>query len=84
MDLTIETKIALKKLFVDNYVNPVRPETPVTDADLKLTLREEKPFHFNPRRLSYIEKNALRKLLDTLLEKKLYVQVNLSTHHLLY
>ena len=70
-DLTSETKIIVKKIFVENYVNPVRPEMPVIDAELKLILREEKPFHFNPRRLSYVEKSALRKLLDTLLEKKI-------------
>lgn len=70
-ELTLEAKAKLKKLYVDNYVNQVRPNIPVTDAELKLTLKEEKPFHFNPKRLSHTEKNALRILLDSLLEKKI-------------
>jgi len=68
-ELTIETKTILKTLYVENYVKPIRPDISVTDAELKLTLKEEKPFHFNPRRLSHMEKNALRVLLDSLLEK---------------
>lgn len=68
--LTVETKTAFKRLFVDNYINPLKPDIPITDAELKLRLKEEKPFHFNLRRLSQTEKNALRMLLDSLLEKK--------------
>lgn len=36
-----------------------------------MVFKDLKPFHFNCRRLSYAEKNALRILLDSLLEQKI-------------
>lgn len=41
------------------------------EMQLELTLREHQPFHFAPRRLSYNEKDHLRKILDRLLDKKI-------------
>jgi len=49
----------------------VRPEIPVTKAEIKLVLNETKPFHFMPRRLSHVEKEKLREILEDLTERKI-------------
>ena len=61
----------LRELFMSEYVNIERPNTPKVDMELQLHLTDEKPFHFNPRRLSVFEKDELRKILDDLLERKI-------------
>ncbi|XP_011859315.1 PREDICTED: uncharacterized protein LOC105556813 [Vollenhovia emeryi] len=61
----------LRKLFVLDYLEPERPNAPRVDIELKLTLTDEKPFHFSPRRLSVLEKDKLKKMLDHLLERKI-------------
>lgn len=51
-----EIQSNLRKLFKFEYVEPVRPDTPKVEMELKLNLTEEKPFHFNPRRVSFFER----------------------------
>jgi len=69
----IETEIRkeMQKLFIVNYVKPERPDQPAVDTEVRLILKDFKPFHFSPRRLSYTEKNALRELLDSLLKRNI-------------
>jgi len=66
-----EFQLQLKSLFISNYVQTDRPAKPQINTQLKLNLRDHKPFHFSPRRLSYAEKEELRKILDRLLQKEI-------------
>lgn len=72
-DLKINPKIPrlyydiIKKIFFENYVQPDRPEVPRVNAELRVELREQKPFQFKPIRLSFAEKLKLRKIIDELL-----------------
>lgn len=64
-----KTQECLVNLFVEDYVRPNRPKNPKVEAELKITLKSEHPFHFSPRRLSYAEKEGLGKILDDLLKR---------------
>jgi len=66
-----EFQLRLKKLFMSNYVQADRPVKPQISMQLKLNLRDNQLFHFLPRRLSYVEKEELRKILDRLLQKEI-------------
>ncbi|XP_076282085.1 uncharacterized protein LOC143209808 [Lasioglossum baleicum] len=64
-----EIQMRLRELFDTYYVNVQRPSQPAVDNVMKLTLVDERPFSYTPRRLSYDEKNKLRNILDELLAK---------------
>lgn len=82
-ELSTDIQSTVKDLYDEKYVKPEHPKNPVIDAELQLTVKEFKSFHFASRRLAYDEKTGLRALLDLLLEKnKLYVRVPLSMLHL--
>lgn len=65
-EISREINDKFKELFLGNYVNKKRPSEPKVKAEMKLKLRTHQPFHFTPRRLSYTEKNELRKILERL------------------
>lgn len=48
-----------------------RPTEPRVNAELELRLNNVQAFHCTPRRLSYVQKDQLRKILDDLLEKEI-------------
>lgn len=64
-------KIELSQLFKDYYVSPNRPEVPDARAELKLMLNNPQPFHFLPRRISYVERDKLKCLLNELLDQNI-------------
>lgn len=64
-------RLELKQLFNEFYIRPERPAVPEVKSDLRLTVNNIQPFHFQPRRLSYSEKDRLHILLDDLLAKKI-------------
>jgi len=66
-----ETQAKVRELFVERYINPQRPEQPQVDAEIKLKLKEDKPFYFSVTRPSYAERKELRALLDSLLEQEI-------------
>lgn len=66
-----EAQVSLRELFTSEYVEPARSISSKVDMELKLSLTNETPFHFNPRRVSVSEKEKLRKILDDLLERKI-------------
>ncbi|XP_025265055.1 uncharacterized protein LOC112638147 [Camponotus floridanus] len=70
-EISREAQISLRELFRSEYVEPARSISPKVDMELKLSLTNETPFHFNPRRVSVSEKEKLRKILDDLLERKI-------------
>lgn len=62
-------KIELSQLFDDHYVSPTRPDVPDVKAELQLVLNNPQPFHFMPSRISYVERDKLRLLLNELLDQ---------------
>lgn len=68
-EIAYEEKTKLVEMFEKEYVQPERPIEPKVNAELTLRLFKVQPFHFSPRRLSYMEKDCLRKLVDELLAK---------------
>jgi len=63
--------IEITQTFISEYVEPTRPKLLKTDMELKLNIKDEKPFHFNPRQLSISERKNLRRILDELLAKEI-------------
>lgn len=63
-DITNEVKFQMRKLFDECYVRPPRPDEPKHENVMTLALTDSKPFHSNPRRLSYNEKSKLKIILD--------------------
>lgn len=70
-ELPICVREEVGKLYEEEYVQPERPEKPKVDAELKLVLKEHSPFSTVPRRLSYTEKEVMRKLLVELIDKNI-------------
>lgn len=70
-EVPCEVQFSLRELFVHEYVDPIRPSNPKVGLELKLSLTDEKPFYFNPRRVSVFEKEKLKKILNDLLERKI-------------
>lgn len=68
-NMSLEVQNAVKELFSEEYVKPERPNQPTVNAEIKLRLKDDKPFHFSLNRPSYAERKELRVLLDSLLEK---------------
>lgn len=64
-------KIRLRELFTKDYVEVTRPEKPSVKAELKLQIENTQPFYYQPRRLSYAEKDQLRKIINDLVDKKI-------------
>lgn len=64
--------------FIDNnawelvdYLNAVRSDESVTKLELELVLKPgHQPFYYNPRRLSFSEKEAVKNIITDLLERK--------------
>lgn len=70
-NVRLEAQNAVKRLFVEEYIKPERPDQPVIDAEIKLRLKNDEPFRFSLNRPSYAERKELRLLLDSLLEKRI-------------
>lgn len=62
-------QLALRDLYVKEYVE--RPAESKVNAELELRINNVQNFHFSPRRLSHLQKEQLRKILDNLLEKEI-------------
>lgn len=59
----------LKELYDKYYVQAHRPKVPKTKTELHLRLKNNKPFQFTCRHLSFFEKNELKKILNDLLDQ---------------
>ncbi|KAI4473033.1 hypothetical protein M0804_015511 [Polistes exclamans] len=68
-EIAVEKQNELKEILKVNYLSAPRPEKPKISMELKLTLQEHQPFHFSPRRLSFVEKNQVREIIGDLLER---------------
>jgi len=68
-DVPFSVKERFILLFLREYENAQRPDEPETKMKLKLELTNLEPFYFNPRRLSFEEKNKLTEILDDLSER---------------
>lgn len=70
-DLTEQARSDFKKLFIEEYIQPERPEKPHVNSELKLIVKDNNPFHYQPRRLSFSEKGKLRLILDDLVNRNI-------------
>lgn len=59
----------LADIFKTYYQEAVRPETPKIKCEMKLCFEDIKPFHYSPRRLSYVEKEQVQRLIEEYLDK---------------
>ena len=60
----------VQESFQVKYEMAKRSQDPQTKVERKISLREQQPFHFSPRRLSFTEKNVVKGILDKLIEQK--------------
>jgi len=68
-DMPVEVRELVERVFIDYYVEPIRPETPKVQVEAALILKDNKPVHFGPRRLGFAEKEKVQRILDDLLER---------------
>ncbi|XP_071581961.1 uncharacterized protein [Temnothorax nylanderi] len=68
-EIPYETKVELKQIFWELYVEYPRPSEPKIKDKLKLRSNNPQPFYCTPRRLSYDRIEKLRVILNELLEK---------------
>lgn len=60
------------EIFEQYYLEPIRPCEPLTKLELELVMKaNHKPFFYNPRRLSYNEKEAVKEILNDLLSRNI-------------
>lgn len=75
-NLNINSKLSpeihnkIETLFVDKYVNAPIPENPIIDFEMKISVKNNQPISFRPRKLAYDEKLQLQEIIDDLLETK--------------
>lgn len=67
--ISIDVQQQFKKLFQETYIQLERLLEPKDKVELRLTLKDTQPFNCTPRRLSYVEKDQLKLILDRLLKK---------------
>jgi len=82
LELDIETTLPhdtqnkIKDIFITKYMNldTKNHELNIVNVpffEIKIELKDPCVFYFNPRRLSYFEKDKLQDIIDNLLEKKI-------------
>jgi len=57
-DMPVEVRKLVERVFIDYYVEPIRPETPKVQIEAALILKDNKPVQFGPRRLGFAEKKG--------------------------
>jgi len=68
-DMPVEVRELVERVFIDYYVEPIRPETPKVQVEAALILKDNKLVQFGPRRLGFAEKEKVQRILDDLLER---------------
>jgi len=58
-------------IFENYYTKPERPKEPKVRAEAIIKLKEASPIQFGPRRLSYIDKENISKIIDNLQKNKI-------------
>ena len=70
--VNVEIKKKLYQIFENKYFKKQDEKTLLDfpeELKMKIRLKEDKPFKFNPRRLSYKEKHDVREILDDFLDR---------------
>lgn len=62
--------LELQTIVNEYYIRPERPAEPKIRAEAVINLKETQPIQFGPRRLSYVDRENVNKILDSLLDKK--------------
>lgn len=76
MTLPHNVKTDVRNIFYKNYLSDnncdhkLNYNAVIPSSEIEIELKDSNVFYFNPRRLSYYEKNELQKILDTLLSQK--------------
>lgn len=65
-EIEYSKQLEFKKMFEKEYIKPKRSKEPKVDAELLLQVKDIQPVYFFPRRLSYMKKEQVKKLLDEL------------------
>ncbi|XP_070515391.1 uncharacterized protein [Cardiocondyla obscurior] len=68
---TVTDRSAFYKLFTEYYVNPVCPDFPEVKIEARIVLKTNQPVQFGPRRLSYCDKEAINKIIDSLINREI-------------
>ncbi|CAK9817732.1 Transposon Ty3-I Gag-Pol polyprotein [Anthophora plagiata] len=67
-----ESRNKVESILLKHYTQPKRPESAITKLELELVLKpNHQPFYYNPRRLSFSEKNAVEIIIKELLDRKI-------------
>lgn len=66
-DLSEQTRRIIENMYLD-LINLPKPLKPITKYQMKITLKKESPFSYQPRRLSFFEKNQVTEIIDKLLK----------------
>jgi len=70
-DIPPSSSKLFENIFLDYYVKLDRPEVPAVQVEAILTLKDDKPVQFGPRRLGFSEKEKVRQILDDLLQRNI-------------
>jgi len=66
-----EQSVKIREIYESCYLRNLQAEERGPDFEMSIVLKHGQPISSRPRRLSFADKEALRKILDELLEKKI-------------
>lgn len=70
-NLDLETREKLKQIYFEEQSRPINDDLRSCSVEAVISLKSEQPVSFRPRRLSYVDKEKLRVILDDLLEQNI-------------
>lgn len=68
-EVPYEYKYQLLKLYKECYLKAPKPKFPEVDYEVSIHLKYQTPFNYQSRRLSYLERNAVKDIGFNLLNK---------------
>lgn len=68
---TMKFEKEITQLFIDNYLDREKPAEPLVRMEVEIKLKDEKPFHARPRRLSNFERNEVRIMVQDMLDSNI-------------
>jgi len=72
-EVSFMNKCKLKEMYSTCYSKALKPESPEIDYEVNIIcLKDHTPFNYQPRRLSYVERNAVKNIICDLLDQKHY------------
>lgn len=68
-EVSFMNKCKLKEVYNSCYSKALKPESPEIDYEVNICLKDHTPFNYQPRRLSYVERNAVKDIICDLLDQ---------------